>query len=106
MCHGLRSYHSQRAFLVYHDPCRHLGLVAAQRQADQGDAVRQGLHHRPVATLRHEGGPMRGTPAHAGHMRSRPRVVGGEPCSLQSSNASPSCIRTRRQQFAQGSGTG
>jgi hypothetical protein len=58
MCNGLRSCHGQRAFLVYHSPCRHLGLVAAQRQADQGDPVRQGLHPRPVAPLRHASGHM------------------------------------------------
>jgi hypothetical protein len=44
--------------LCIHYPCRHLGLVAAQRQADQGAPVRQGLHHRPVATLRPESGHM------------------------------------------------
>ncbi len=47
-----------------------------------------------------------GTPAPAGQMRLRPRVGGGEPCSLQASNASPACLRTRRQRFAKGSCTG
>jgi hypothetical protein len=58
ICHGWRSCHGQRAFRVYHDPCRHLGLVAAQRQADEGDPMRQGLQHCPVATLRHDSGHM------------------------------------------------
>ena len=48
-------------------PCRNLGLVAAQRQAAQGDRVRQGLHHRPVATLRHDSGHMADPP----HMRDK-----------------------------------